>query len=59
MIQPTYIKIDIRGEGTPEEIITSLKSVILSLEEGINTDELQTSPIEWEDPTLFTIIDLP
>lgn len=49
---PLHIKIT--GEGTVKEIITSLKSIIAGIEEGLM--EPKTSPIVWEDDTLLTEI---
>ncbi|GEP94491.1 hypothetical protein [Chitinophaga cymbidii] len=48
------LKISISGEGTANEIIASLKSIIDSMQEELI--EPGISPIEWEDDILYSII---
>ena len=50
------LKIEIKGEGTKEEIYEALKWVARSIKNTISLEEQAEVGIEWEDKTLMTNI---
>lgn len=49
-------KIEINGDGTSQEIVIALKRLIATIEETTRTHRTEISGVEWEDDTLYTMI---